>query len=318
MPELDWHEDDRFWGQTAPFQFPKRRGHQVRPQNLGSPAHKLTSPRVLRELLARHGIRLRTELGQHFLVDENILQKIVEATEPSGGELAVEVGAGVGTLTVALAPRVGRLWAVELDQHLIPLLGEQVADLRGVEVIHADFLRVPLADLGEGLLVTGNLPYGITSGVLLKLIRERRAVNRAVLLVQREVAEKLVAPPGPEASRLGVHLGAYFELELVRRVPRTAFFPSPEVDSALIRLSKLPQPRIAASEEAFEWALGLLFSARRKTIRRALASLLPLPEVDQLLARLGLDPKARGEALPLEEIDRLAQALLLRGQHQID
>ncbi|MCR4391934.1 MAG: 16S rRNA (adenine(1518)-N(6)/adenine(1519)-N(6))-dimethyltransferase RsmA [Candidatus Acetothermia bacterium] len=276
---------------------------------MGETTPKLTSPTAVRDLLSSRGIRLRSELGQHFLVDENILGKIVDLTEAQGDEAAVEVGAGVGTLTVALAPRVRTLAAVEVDPRLIPLLREQVASFPNVTVVCADFRALTLQDFGERLLVVGNLPYGITSAVLLKLVREREVMDRAVFMVQREVAEKLVAPPGPEVTRLGVHLRAYYEVEVLRKVPRTVFFPAPEVDSDLIRLRRLPTPRVTAPEEALEWTLAVLFSARRKTLRRALLGRLPAAEVDRLLAELGLDPQVRGEALPLGAMDRLAQAL---------
>lgn len=279
---------------------------------------RLSSPTVLRDLLARHGVRLRSELGQHFLVDENILARILEITEASGDETAVEVGAGAGTLTSALAPLVRDLVAVEVDRRLIPVLEETTSSHPNVRVIHGDFREISLGSSGERILLVGNLPYGITSDVLLKLIREREAVERAVFMVQAEVGTKLVAPPGPEASRLGVHLRAYFDVEVARKVPRTVFFPPPDVDSALIRLRKLPQPRITAPEQAFERTLALIFSGRRKTLRRALLSQLSVEVVDQILAEAGLDPRVRGEALPLETLDRLTEALGPIAFHQAE
>jgi len=270
---------------------------------------RLTSPTVLRDLLARHGVRLRSELGQHFLADENTLAKIVGLIEPRGDEIAVEVGAGAGTLTCALAPHVRELVAVELDPRLIPILEETTAPCPNVRILRGDFRELSLGSFGAQILLVGNLPYGITSDVLLKLIRERETVDRAVFMVQREVAEKLVAPPGPEASRLGVHLRAYFDVEMLRKVPRTVFFPPPEVDSALVRLRRLPTPRVAAPEDDLERTLALIFSGRRKTLRRALLGQLPVEEVDRVLALVRLDPRVRGEALPLETLDRLALAL---------
>ena len=270
---------------------------------------KLTSPTVLRELLARHGVRLRKELGQHFLADGNILAKIVELAQPQREETAVEVGAGAGTLTCALAPHVRELVAVEIDRRMLPLLAKTTSSFPNVRLVHADFRDLPLRSLGERLLVVGNLPYGITSDVLLKLIREREAVGRAVLMVQAEVGEKLVAPPGRGTSRLGVHLRAYYDVEFARRVPRNVFFPPPEVDSALIRLRRLPQPRITAPERAFEETLALLFSGRRKTLRRALLGRLAAGEVDRILAEVGLEPRVRGETLPLDQLDAIARTL---------
>jgi 16S rRNA (adenine1518-N6/adenine1519-N6)-dimethyltransferase len=280
------------------------------PENLPPQAERLLRPSQLRGLLRERGIKLRRSWGQHFLVDRATLVHILEAILELSPAQVVEVGAGVGTLTCALAPHVEKLWAVEVDRRLIPLLAESVGPWPQVEIIQADFLTLPWNQFGDRALVVGNLPYRITSPVLLRLLRARPP--GAVFLIQWEVGEKLVAPPGPEASRLGTHLRAYYRLELLRRVPNTVFFPPPEVDAALIRLQRLPAPLITAPPEAFERTLALLFQARRKTIRRALASLLPLPEVDALLSQLGLDPRRRGETLDLEELDRLASALAPR------
>ncbi len=273
----------------------------------------LTSPRVIREILSRYGIQLKKGLGQHFLADGNVLRKIISAIDPQGSEIAVEVGAGIGTLTCALAPRVGKLYAVELDRRLIPILRENCASYRNVEVVHGDFLGMCLEEFGEGLLVVGNLPYEITSGVFLKLIRERHCVERGCFLVQWEVARKLVAPPGRERSRLGVHLSAYFDIEVGFRVSRNCFYPPPEVDGGFVVLRKLPSPRISAPPEAFEEALRVLFSARRKTLRRVLSDRFGKEVAERLLDELGLDPRARAESLALEDLDRIAHWLHRRG-----
>ncbi|MFO8034110.1 MAG: 16S rRNA (adenine(1518)-N(6)/adenine(1519)-N(6))-dimethyltransferase RsmA [Candidatus Bipolaricaulota bacterium] len=280
-------------------------------QPLGDPpGPQLTSARFLRRLLAEHDIRLSQALGQHFLADANILSKMVQACTLEGHEPVVEVGAGVGTLTLALAPHAGRLWAVEKDQQLIPILREHVRSCETVEVVRADFRHVELAVLGQELVIAGNLPYGITSEVLLKLIRERTAVCRAVLMVQQEVGQRLVQDPGPHASRLGVHLSAYYDLQVLRRVPRTAFYPPPEVNSVLLSLRRLSSSRIQSSPEAFEQVLKALFGARRKTACNALSKLASRQLVTQALTVLGRHPSVRGEALSVEEVDALAQRLL--------
>ena len=274
---------------------------------------RLTSPAVIRELLAAHGIELRKGLGQHFLADANVLGRIVEAISPSPTDRVVEVGAGIGTLTVALAPHVRELWAVEVDSRFIPLLRAHLGPFRNVHILNEDFRDLDLSSLGGDLLVVGNLPYGITSAVLLKLIGERESVAKAVFTVQWEVGEKLVAPPGPEVTRLAVHLRTYFEVELVRRIPKTVFFPPPEVDGALVRLHRLPKPRVSLSGKDWERTLALAFSHRRKTLRRVLLSLLSPGEVDALLAELGLDPRARAEALDFPELEKLGRALAQLG-----
>ncbi len=274
----------------------------------GVPA--LTSPSVLRGLLADFGIRPTKALGQHFLADANILARIAEACAVAQGEEVVEVGAGLGTLTLALAPRADPLWAVERDPRLVPLLKEHVASWPNVRVLEADFRSVRLPDLAPELTLVGNLPYGITSDVLLKTIRERRVVRRAVLMVQREVGERLISPPGSKASRLGAHLNAYFELRLVRRIPASAFFPPPEVDSALITLRRLPRARIQAPPESFEKVLAALFATRRKTARNSLTALADRERVTEAMEHLELPPSIRGEALTVEEVDALTRLLL--------
>lgn len=269
----------------------------------------LTSPSAIREILAQNGIRLKKTLGQHFLADANVLERIVEAIGPKATETVVEVGAGIGTLTVALAPKVKKLFAVEIDPRLIPILQENTQAFGNVQVLAADFLELSLREFGKDLLLVGNLPYAITSEVLLKLVREREAVARAVFTVQWEVGEKLVAPPGPKVNRLGVHLRAYFQVELLRKISRTVFFPPPEVDGALVRIVRLSEPRISVPEEIFERTLALVFGHRRKTLRQALTAHFPPALADKILAELGLDPRVRGEALDLEDWDRLARRL---------
>ncbi len=270
---------------------------------------QLTSPRTLRSVLSAHGIRLSKALGQHFLADANILARIVDACALHGDEKVVEVGAGVGTLTLALAPHARRLWAVEKDERLIPILQEHVRGSHSVEVVHGDFRRLQLASLGEELVTAGNLPYGITSEVLLKLIRERACVRRAVFMVQREVGERLVQGPGAQASRLGLHLRAYYELSVLRRVPRTVFYPPPEVDSVLLSLQRLSERRISSPPDVFEQVLKALYATRRKTAHNALARLVSRQRAAHALAALDLPPSVRGEALSLEEVDALAREL---------
>ena len=238
-----------------------------------------------------------------------MLERIVEAIAPQPEEVAVEVGAGIGTLTLALAPHVRTLWAVEIDARLIPILQAQVERFPHVHVLHQDFLDLDLASLGNELLVVGNLPYGITSEVLLKLIRERGSVARAVFTVQWEVGEKLVAPPGPRVTRLGVHVRTYFEVELLRRIPKTVFFPRPEVDGALVRLTRLAQPRVSLPDDQWEHTLALAFAHRRKSLRRVLAAVFPPHQVDTLLRELGLPPTVRAETLHWSELERLGRAL---------
>ncbi len=271
-------------------------------------SERLTSPSVVRAELAAHGIQLQKNLGQHFLVDDNTLRAIVAACDVAGGTV-VEVGAGIGTLTVELARRAERLFAVELDRRLLPPLRARMAGHPNCEILHADARTLTLSSLGDRLSLVGNLPYGITSDIALKVIRERHVVAEGVFLVQKEVGARWAAPPGPGASRLGVHLRAYYDLCILRHVPRTVFYPPPEVGSALIRLVRRAEPRIASPAQAFERVLGAAFATRRKTLRRSLRTLAPASEIDTALKAAGIDGQRRGETLTFEELDALAQRL---------
>lgn len=277
---------------------------------------KLSSPSTVRKLLKEHGIRPRKRWGQHFLCDENILEKMVKAAQLQPKDRVLEIGAGLGTLTQHLAPHVHEVIAVEIDPRLIPILHEQLADFTNVKIVQADVLQLDWRALLEGkkAKALGNLPYVITSPLLEKLIQHRDVFQQAVLMVQLEVAEKLTAPVGTRGSSpLGVFMQAFCEVERVARVSKNVFFPRPEVDSALLRFVFLTRPRFRASEESFMAVVRAAFGMRRKTLRQALAlspDLKLSPEQARgLLRQAGIEEARRGETLTIEEFDRLAQAL---------
>ncbi len=281
---------------------------------------KLTSPSVLKGLLEEYGIRLNKELGQHFLCDENVLGKIIEAAELSGNDLVVEPGAGLGTLTLALARRAGEVIAVELDRRLIPVLQANArrSQQENIRILNQDFLGLDLGGLiaaaGVGQAkVVGNLPYGVTAPILEKLMAARKELSLAVLTVQYELAQKLAASPGPLASALGVQLQSVAAVKPLAKIRRTVFFPPPAVDSTLIKLTFLEMPRFKASWEVFSRVIRAAFNLRRKTIKQALVRsphlLLPEEVANSALHEVGIDGQRRGESLAIEEFDRLAQAL---------
>jgi 16S rRNA (adenine1518-N6/adenine1519-N6)-dimethyltransferase len=277
---------------------------------------KLTSPGVVRKILQQHGIRPRKSLGQHFLCDENVLNKIVEAADLKPQDHVLEIGAGLGTLTQSIASKASQVIAVEIDPRLIPILEEQLADCSNVKIIEGDILKLDWASLlpgGKLAKAMGNLPYGITSPLIDKLIQHRDLFTQAILLVQLEVAEKLTAPVGTRgSSSLGVMVQAYCEVKQVMRVSRNVFFPRPEVDAALLQLISLQTPRFQAPEELFLSVVHAAFGMRRKTILRALALSpqlkLTVEQARRVLRLAGIEEGRRGETLKLEEFDRLAQA----------
>ncbi len=284
------------------------------------PAHseKLTSPSVVRRILREHGIRPRKRWGQHFLCDENVLNKIIEAVELAPHDRVFEIGPGLGVLTQRLAERVSEVVAVEIDARLIPVLQEQLAGYDNVRIVQGDALRLDWGELlpqaqGEKWRALGNLPYGITSPLLGALIEYRTLFERAVWMMQQEVAEKLLAPPGTrESSSLGVFVQAHCEVERIARVSKNSFYPRPEVDSAIVRLTCLKTSKFRASEEAFARVVRAAFGMRRKTVLRALTLSpqlgLSTEEAKHLLHEAGIEERRRGEMLTIEEFDRLAQA----------
>nr|BAL54830.1 dimethyladenosine transferase [uncultured Acetothermia bacterium]BAL58590.1 dimethyladenosine transferase [Candidatus Acetothermum autotrophicum] len=276
----------------------------------------LTRPSYIRDILAQHKIRLKKSLGQHFLVDENILKKIAEAAQLSPEDTVVEIGAGVGTLTQELAQRAGRVIAVEIDSRLIPLLTEHLRPYANVVVVQQDFLQFDLHAVAprQKLAIVGNLPYNVTAPILEKLVEAHKILKSATLLVQLEVAEKLCATPGTrDASAITIFVQGFAAVHKLFSVSRNVFFPKPEVDSALVRLEFYEHPKFRAPEELFLRVVRAAFNLRRKTIKHALtrSPLLALPHelVLEALQHAQIDPQRRGETLSLEEFDKVAQAL---------
>jgi 16S rRNA (adenine1518-N6/adenine1519-N6)-dimethyltransferase len=266
-------------------------------------------------LLRAHGLRPLKRLGQNFLVDPVALGRIVDAAGLGDTDAVVEVGAGVGNLTRLLAERARQVLAVEVDERLVELLREEVADLPNVSVLHGDVLGV--SDFGFphlGYVVVGNLPYYITSAVLRHFLEDRPRPSRLIVTVQREVAQRIVAGPG-DMSLLAVSVQFYGRPEIVARIPAGAFYPTPQVDSAVLRIAVAPAPRLALppgiEERDFFQVVRAGFSQKRKTLRNSLSGGLRLPrgEVEAALRRAGVDPRRRAETLSLEEWARLVEEL---------
>jgi 16S rRNA (adenine1518-N6/adenine1519-N6)-dimethyltransferase len=251
--------------------------------------------------------------GQHFLTDRRVLLAIADALELTGVETVVEVGAGRAALTELIRPRARRLIAVEIDRALAAALRERYANDPGVTVVEGDVLKLDLPALAGGpFVLAGNVPYYITTPILFQALRPPRP-ERALFLVQREVAERITAPPNsPGYGALSVNVQAVAKAELVFNVGARAFKPPPKVESAVIRLTPLSEPLVSDDQSReFQTFVQAVFAMRRKQLQRVLRSLLVLPpaEVVALLERGGWAPSARPETLSSAEFARLFAAV---------
>ena len=262
--------------------------------------------------LRRHGLLARKTLGQHFLVDEAALDRVVAAAGLGPGDTVVEVGPGLGFLTERLATRAGRVIAVELDERLAAILETTFRDSPKVQIVRGDVLRLPPARLAgtSRYKVVANLPYYITSAVMRHFLEAPPRPELMVVTVQKEVAEQIAAPPG-RMSLLSVSVQLYGEPEVVAAVPASAFYPPPEVESAVLKVKVFATPRVPVGDgTGFFAVVRAGFSAARKQLGNSLAQGLGLPKEQALalLAAAGIDPRRRAETLALEEWARLWRA----------
>ena len=270
-----------------------------------------------KRLLRRFGLRARKGLGQHFLTDEGALKAIIQAAELAPSDIVIEVGPGLGVLTRELAGKVAWLFPVELDSKLAAILQKNLASLRNVSVINRDILEIDppsllretpagLPELAESSLsykVVANLPYYITSPVLRHFLTAQAKPRLMVVMVQKEVAEAITARPG-RMSILSVSVQFYGQPEIVSFVPAGCFYPAPEVDSAILRITVPPEPAVEVTDEdSFFSLVRAGFSAARKQLANSLAQGLKLPkaEVLPLLQKAGIAPQRRAETLTLGE-----------------
>lgn len=265
------------------------------------------------QLLRQFDIRPRKGLGQNFLISDGLLSRIVDAATLDARDVVLEVGAGVGTLTRRLAQRAGRVLAIELDERLIPVLRHTLAPYDRVDIIQGDVLALEPGDLvSPPYKVVGNLPYYITSAILRHFLEAHAKPSLLVVTVQKEVADRIVAHPG-EMSLLAVSVQFYGRPKVVAKVPPGAFYPSPGVRSAVVRIDVYPSPRMPADQvESFFDVVRAGFAQRRKQLRNSLSQGLGLPadEVVLALRRVGLEERQRAQELSIEQWVRLHRELI--------
>ncbi|WDL99006.1 16S rRNA (adenine(1518)-N(6)/adenine(1519)-N(6))-dimethyltransferase RsmA [Alicyclobacillus sp. ALC3] len=283
---------------------------------------KLTSARALRDLMARHGFQLKKQYGQNFLVDERVLDAIAAASGLTHSDGALEIGPGAGVVTRRLAERAKSVVAIEKDRSLAPVLAESLKGCNNVEIVYDDVLEVDLARIWkhfaeagcEHVAVVANLPYYITTPILFHLFDAGVDWARMVVMVQREVAQRMAAPPGGKTyGALSVAVQYRADVQTVARVSPGSFLPPPDVESAVLCLERrLTTPVAVTDEAAFFRVVRAAFATRRKTLANALSTGLGIPKESALtlLARTGVDGGRRGETLTLAEFANIANTLV--------
>lgn len=274
-----------------------------------------------KELVKKYGFRFTKSLGQNFLVDPTVVRDIIEGSNITKADHVIEIGPGVGTLTRALLEAAGQVTAVEIDSALIPILKEELKDYDNFRLIEGDVLKTDLKALTQGapVKVVANLPYYVTTPILLRLLEEDFPWQSITIMIQKEVAMRLNAGPGTkDYGSLSVLISYYADTELIRLVTPVSFIPQPKVDSLVIRLDRRSQRRVAPKDEQLFFQLvRQSFAMRRKTLHNTLKpmGIDPVIMADSFAAA-GIDPGRRGETLTIEEFARLSDEIKERLGHE--
>jgi len=283
----------------------------------------LASYAAVRTLLDTRGLSPKKNYGQNFLIDSFVLDKIVNAAAVDADSTVIEIGPGLGALTVELAKRAGKVLAVEIDGTLIPVLSETLAEYDNVRLINEDVLKLDLAALlaeenAPRASLVANLPYYITTPIVFRVLESKLPMESMTVMVQKEVAERMRAVPSTKAyGAVTIMIRYYADVELVANVPPNCFFPRPGVDSAVVKLKLLGKPRVEVADESYFFTLvHAAFAMRRKTLVNCLSACEALTvskaEAAAAIVSCGLSESIRGEALDIFDFAKLAEALLAR------
>ena len=279
---------------------------------------RLTDISYVKSVLQKHGFTFSKALGQNFLINPSVCPRMAEMSGADSGVGVIEVGPGIGVLTCELCRRAEKVVAVELDKRLLPVLDETLAEHDNVKVINADVLELDLNKLiarefpGMEVVICANLPYYITSPVIMKLLEDRLPVTAVTVMVQKEAAQRICAPVGSrESGAVTVSVNYYAEPSLQFYVSAGSFMPAPKVDSAVIRLDIRKEPPVGADEKKFFAVVRAAFSQRRKVISNSLSSGLSVgkEEILRILEKSGVPANARAEKLSLEDFAAIADNL---------
>ena len=282
---------------------------------------KLTDIRCVRQLMESNGSSFQKKFGQNFLIDTHVLEKIISAAGITKDDCVLEIGPGIGTMTQYLAENAGHVVAVEIDRNLIPILKETLADYDNVTVINEDILRVDIKALaeeyngGKPIKVVANLPYYITTPIIMGLFESGVPIDNITVMVQKEVADRMKEGPGSkDYGALSLAVQYYAEPEIVANVPPNCFIPRPNVGSAVIRLTRHKEMPVEVKDPALMFKIiRASFNQRRKTLQNGLGNAPELPytkeQIAAAIAEMGLTPTIRGEALSLAQFAQLSDIL---------
>lgn len=274
---------------------------------------------VTQYILKRFSIHMNKKLGQNFLIDEEIITGIIEAAEITSEDVVLEIGPGIGTLTQGLLETGAQVYAVEIDKNLLPVLEHTLEGYENLQIINADILKTDIKELigNKPFKVVANLPYYITTPIIMALLEEDLPITKLVTMVQKEVAQRMAAVPGNKIyGALSVAVQYYSKPEIAFTVPPNSFMPPPEVDSAVIICDIYnDKPVKPIDDKIFFQVVKAAFGQRRKTLTNSLGLLgLPKEEVRELLAQAQIDAKRRGETLSLQEFKILADILAQKNE----
>lgn len=271
-----------------------------------------------KQIIKKYEFNFKKNFGQNFLVDERVLDKIVNAADINENDLVIEIGPGIGTLTQAMAKRAGKVVSVEIDKTLVPILEELLEDFDNVEIINEDILKVDINEIiakhpGMNVKMAANLPYNITTPIIMGILEKHIPMESLTVMIQKEVAYRMNAKPSTkDYGSLSIVTQYYCEPYLVANVPQNCFMPRPNVDSAVIKLTILKEPKISVSDEKFMFEfVKAAFSQRRKTLVNCIYNSgivkLDKEEIGKILNETGYNEKVRGESLSIEDYGKLSE-----------
>ena len=282
---------------------------------------KLSNPQVTIQTIKKYEFAFQKKFGQNFLIDDHVITKIINAAEITKDDLVLEIGPGIGTMTQYLAESAGKVITVEIDKNLIPILGETLAEYDNVTIINEDILKLDINRLveeendGKPIKVVANLPYYITTPIIMGLFESHVPLQSITVMVQKEVADRMQVGPGSkDYGALSLAVQYYAKPYIAANVPPNCFIPRPGVGSAVIRLTRYEEPPVMVKDESLVFKLiRASFNQRRKTLQNGIANSPELPyskaQVEKALEKMGLAANVRGESLTLAEFAKLSDTI---------